>query len=139
MTSSRFSYQRLSSAGDIGVRGGEEGEEDIRSRRGRLRRKRRGWRLRRGSIGRPRIWIPSLRRFSRRKARQLSASWIKVWKRLKESRSHMGDLFAGNYLFMQVSPTPLGRLEGSFMRYDKHGMPSSKYLTSTKGSCITSL
>ncbi|KAL8193543.1 hypothetical protein R6Q57_026678 [Mikania cordata] len=51
--------------------------------------------------------IPSLRKFMRRKARVVMASMAKVFKRLKESQSHFGDLFAGNYLFLQVTPTPL--------------------------------
>ncbi|KAK9698950.1 hypothetical protein RND81_08G142900 [Saponaria officinalis] len=34
-------------------------------------------------------------------------SWAKFVKRIKESQSHFGDLFSGNYLFMQVSPTSL--------------------------------
>ncbi|GER33311.1 glycogen synthase [Striga asiatica] len=54
-----------------------------------------------------RLKIPSLRRFLRRKARVLKFAWKKVCKRLKESQSHFGDLFGGNYLFMQVTPTPL--------------------------------
>lgn len=52
--------------------------------------------------------IPGLRRFLRRKSRFFSSvrvSWCKVMRRLKESKSHMGDLFAGNYLLMQVNPT----------------------------------
>ncbi|KAJ9540292.1 hypothetical protein OSB04_026798 [Centaurea solstitialis] len=51
--------------------------------------------------------IPSLRKLLKRKARVVMASLRKVLKRLKESQSHFGDLFAGNYLFIQVTPTPL--------------------------------
>ncbi|KAJ8615529.1 hypothetical protein MRB53_034901 [Persea americana] len=98
MTSTKFSYHRLKNPGDVDVR---EEEREERSWRGRSNRKRSWWRLRRGWIRRPRIRIPRLRRFSRRKSRKLSASWIKIWKRLKESRSYIGDLFAGNYLLMQ--------------------------------------
>ncbi|KAL7100529.1 hypothetical protein ACP275_08G003100 [Erythranthe tilingii] len=54
-----------------------------------------------------RLKIPSLKRFLRRKARLVKLGLNKVYKRLKESQSHFGDLFAGNYLFMQVTPTPL--------------------------------
>lgn len=36
-----------------------------------------------------------------------SLSFSKILKRLKESQSHLGDIFAGNYLFMQVSPASL--------------------------------
>ncbi|KAI4388789.1 hypothetical protein MLD38_001087 [Melastoma candidum] len=51
-----------------------------------------------------------LERFLRRRAKFVAAvrvSCRKVIKRLKESQSHFGDLFAGNYLFLQVNPTPL--------------------------------
>ncbi|XP_023756238.1 uncharacterized protein LOC111904743 [Lactuca sativa] len=51
--------------------------------------------------------IPSLRKFMRRKARVVMLSMAKVVKRLKDSQSHFGDLFAGNYLFMQVNPSSL--------------------------------
>ncbi|KAH6792174.1 hypothetical protein C2S52_002651 [Perilla frutescens var. hirtella] len=54
-----------------------------------------------------RVKIPNLKRFLRRKARLVKFAWKKVCKRLRESQSHFGDLFAGNYLFMQVTPTPL--------------------------------
>lgn len=54
-----------------------------------------------------RVKIPSLKRFLRRKVRVVKVAWKKVYKRLKESQSHFGDLFAGNYLFMQVTPSPL--------------------------------
>ncbi|KAK4346244.1 hypothetical protein RND71_032583 [Anisodus tanguticus] len=53
-----------------------------------------------------RIKVPSLRNFLRRKARFSVAALAKTLKRLKESQSHFGDLFAGNYMFMQVTPTP---------------------------------
>ncbi|PIA51578.1 hypothetical protein AQUCO_00100163v1 [Aquilegia coerulea] len=55
------------------------------------------------------IRIPGLRRFLRKKDKIISAvkvSCNKVIQRLLEGKSHMGDLFAGNYLFMHVSPTP---------------------------------
>ncbi|GJT24822.1 hypothetical protein Tco_0894759 [Tanacetum coccineum] len=52
--------------------------------------------------------IPSLRKFfMRMRSRVIMASMSKVVKRLKESQSHFGDLFAGNYLFMQVNPGPV--------------------------------
>ncbi|KAH0697659.1 hypothetical protein KY290_015540 [Solanum tuberosum] len=54
-----------------------------------------------------RIKVPSLKKFLRRKSRLIVAALDKILKRLKESQSHFGDLFAGNYMFMQVSPTPL--------------------------------
>lgn len=38
---------------------------------------------------------------------RLRASWSKALERLKNGQAHMSDLFAGNYLFMQVnSSTP---------------------------------
>ncbi|KAL7140653.1 hypothetical protein ABFS83_08G003100 [Erythranthe nasuta] len=60
-----------------------------------------------GNSSSRRLKIPSLKRFLRRKARLVKLGLNKVYKRLKESQSHFGDLFAGNYLFMQVTPTPL--------------------------------
>ncbi|GFP84989.1 hypothetical protein PHJA_000642700 [Phtheirospermum japonicum] len=79
-----------------------------------------------------RVKIPSLKKFLRRKARLVKVAWIKVYKRLKESQSHFGDLFAGNYLFMQVTPTPLNyadiynnanKLSSSHL----HGLSSAGY------------
>ncbi|CAA3005396.1 Hypothetical predicted protein [Olea europaea subsp. europaea] len=61
-----------------------------------------------------RIEIPSLKRFLRRKARLVRIAWGKILRRLKESQSHFGDHFAGNYLFLQVTPTPL---KGADTRY----------------------
>ena len=37
----------------------------------------------------------------------MKIEWRKIWVRLKESRTHFGYLFAGNYLFTQINPTPL--------------------------------
>ncbi|CAA0823442.1 Unknown protein [Striga hermonthica] len=55
-----------------------------------------------------RVKIPRIKRLMMsRKASFVKIAWIKVCKRLKESRAHFGDLFAGNYMFMQVSPAPL--------------------------------
>ncbi|XP_010550272.1 PREDICTED: uncharacterized protein LOC104821171 [Tarenaya hassleriana] len=63
----------------------------------RLRRRRR----------RIRVRVHKLRRFLRKKAKGVRTGISKVLKRLKESQAHFGDLFAGNYLFMQVNPTCL--------------------------------
>lgn len=53
--------------------------------------------------------MPNLRRvLLRKKVRLVSTlrvSCAKVLKRLKDSHAHFGDLFAGNYLFVQVNPT----------------------------------
>lgn len=95
------------------------------------------------SLGRPRRWyrfrsrvpgrrrfklkIPSLRRVLRRRAKLVSSvkvSLKRVVKRLKESQSHLGDLFAGNYLFLQVSPTSLKCLDKG--HHDLNGL-SSRY------------
>lgn len=63
-------------------------------------------RLRRVPVRRRlRLRVPGLRRFLRRKARLVAAAVRTVVRRLKESQGHLGDLFAGNYLFLQVNPS----------------------------------
>lgn len=47
--------------------------------------------------------------------------------RLRESQSHLGDLFAGNYLFLQVNPSSV---KGLKKRHDLHGLPSTYSLPS---------
>ncbi|XP_057982998.1 uncharacterized protein LOC131167934 [Malania oleifera] len=116
----KFSYQRLRN------QGGSEDEEE-RYERVVIRRARSRSRVRvRVPIGkRLKVKIPSLRRFLRRKARLVLISWAKVVQRLKKSQSHLGDLFAGNYLFMQVSPTPLKFVEKSYVGHGAlQGLPS---------------
>ncbi|KAB2614019.1 hypothetical protein D8674_036335 [Pyrus ussuriensis x Pyrus communis] len=56
--------------------------------------------------------VPSLRRllFLRRRVKVISALCAKVVRRFKEGQSHFGDLFAGNYLFLQVNPSSLKAL-----------------------------
>lgn len=72
------------------------------------------------------IRIPGLGRLLRRKARLVKLGWRKVVSRLKESQSHFGDLFAGNYLFMQVSPTPLkAHVRKSLQNYPVADLSSS--------------
>ncbi|XP_011005566.1 PREDICTED: uncharacterized protein LOC105111806 [Populus euphratica] len=64
-----------------------------------------------------RLKDPSLGRLLRRRVKLVSAvrlSCAKVMKRLKEGQAHFGDLFAGNYLFIQVNPTPLKSFETSY-------------------------
>ncbi|KAF8408335.1 hypothetical protein HHK36_007484 [Tetracentron sinense] len=119
-STTKFSYHRLRNEGWF-----DEEEEEGEGVIGR----RRSWsRLRKvASKKRSKIRIPGLRRFLRRKARMLSAvriSWGRILKRLKDSQSHMGDLFAGNYMFIQVSPSPLKCVEKSFMGHDLHGLPA---------------
>ncbi|GAB4848054.1 hypothetical protein Ancab_002715 [Ancistrocladus abbreviatus] len=113
---SKFSYQRLKHEvivdEDDPLRLHQEREkETVFSRSSSRRSYSRSW-----SSTRPRrihlkrrlkIRIPGLRRFFNRKARLIRASWAKVVNRLKESQSHFGDLFSGNYLFMQINPTSL--------------------------------
>ncbi|KAF3780804.1 hypothetical protein EJ110_NYTH38424 [Nymphaea thermarum] len=55
---------------------------------------------------RSRLRVPSLGRFFKRRRSFLAAfraSCRKVVKRLVEGRAHFGELFAGNYMFMQVT------------------------------------
>ncbi|KAL8043714.1 hypothetical protein ABFX02_08G003200 [Erythranthe guttata] len=118
-SSIKVSYERLKKQDDD-ERLMEEDEEYKglmekamgRLRKSRLRRlhvnnSRRRSRSGKSSSIKSRLKIPSLKRFLRRKARLVKLGLNKVYKRLKESQSHFGDLFAGNYLFMQVTPTPL--------------------------------
>ncbi|KAK2661629.1 hypothetical protein Ddye_000203 [Dipteronia dyeriana] len=108
MMSSKFGYQRLRHGGGGG--GGEDDDDDGRDQR--VVMKSRNWfRFRRVHIRRRfRLKLPVLRK----KVRLVSAvrfSCAKVLKRLKESQAHFGDLFAGNYLFLQVNPTSLKCIE----------------------------
>lgn len=99
----KFPYQRLKQEDDID-------EYQLREYyKKALARSRTWYRFRKVPIRRRfKLKIPSLRRFIRRKAKLVSSirvSFARVVKRLKESQSHLGDLFAGNYLFLQVTPT----------------------------------
>ncbi|KAB1211712.1 hypothetical protein CJ030_MR6G022438 [Morella rubra] len=99
----KFSYQRL---------GHEGGFDDYDEERDGLVARSRNWfRFKRvPSRRRFKLKVPSLGRFLRRKVRLLSAvrvSWAGLVKRLKEGQAHFGDLFAGNYVFIQVNPTSL--------------------------------
>ncbi|OEL36196.1 hypothetical protein BAE44_0002789 [Dichanthelium oligosanthes] len=71
--------------------------------------RRRQWQQGRRRV-RPRLRISGLARALRRKAAavggRVRASVAKVARRLKEGRPYIGDLFAGNYMFMQVAPSP---------------------------------
>ncbi|KAK7260656.1 hypothetical protein RIF29_26890 [Crotalaria pallida] len=101
---SKFHYQKLRS------------EDEIRERV--ILRPKNWFRLRRIPIRRRfRLKVSSLRKLWRRKARLVSAmriSFAKVMKRFKDGQVHFGDLFAGNYLFMQVNPASLKYLEKEF-------------------------
>lgn len=85
----------------------------------------RRWRLR---LGRPRRWrrprlrILPLRQLLARRARLVRASLGRVVRRFKEGRSQLGELFAGNYLFVQVTPATLGAsLEKKAPQPGSHG------------------
>ncbi|KAF5479713.1 hypothetical protein F2P56_000511 [Juglans regia] len=116
----KFPYQRL---------GHDVGFDDHDEERDRVVMRSRGWyRFKRVSIRRRfRLKVPNLRRLLRRKVRLLSAvrvswSWAKVARRFKESQAHFGDLFAGNYLFVQVNPSSLKCLKRD---NDLNGLSSS--------------
>uniref|UniRef100_J3L7P5 Uncharacterized protein n=1 Tax=Oryza brachyantha TaxID=4533 RepID=J3L7P5_ORYBR len=98
-SSTRFSYRRLKKLPpapdlDYGGHGGAVGRRRVT------------WRRRR----RPRLRISGLTRALRRKAAAVGgavrASVTKVLRRLREGSPYVGDLFAGNYMFMQVPPSP---------------------------------
>ncbi|KAL0351064.1 UNVERIFIED_CONTAM: hypothetical protein Sradi_4255600 [Sesamum radiatum] len=82
-----------------------------------------------------RLKIPNLKRLLRRKVKVVKVAWKKMYKRLKESQSHFGDLFAGNYLFMQVTPTPFKYVlehQHNYVKthqhdHDVHAISSSGY------------
>ncbi|KAI3970391.1 hypothetical protein MKX01_024038 [Papaver californicum] len=122
----KLSYQRLIRNEEYEYDDEEDEEEEVE----RHIEKRRSWfkfkRL--GSKKRSKLKIPGLRRFLRRKARFLSSvrvSWSKVMKRMKESKSHMGDLFAGNYLLMQVNPTSFKSFSNRY-NLANHGVHTSQ-------------
>ncbi|XP_039020197.1 uncharacterized protein LOC120151962 [Hibiscus syriacus] len=90
----KFSYQRLTNEG------GEE--TSIRFKNARK------W-SRSAIKKRPKLRIPALRRFLRRRSRvflRLKLSWRKALKRLKNGQSHMNDLFGGNFLVLQPYHSP---------------------------------
>ncbi|KAL4352730.1 hypothetical protein GQ457_06G041140 [Hibiscus cannabinus] len=103
-SATKFSYQRL-----------KHEEEEVAGRA-------RPWlRLRRVSVKkRFRVRVPSLRRLLRKKVKLVRVSLGKVVKRLKESQAHFGDLFAGNYMFIQVNPATM-----RYCFFEKSGQPYS--------------
>ncbi|KAJ0975643.1 hypothetical protein J5N97_017608 [Dioscorea zingiberensis] len=119
MPSTSLSYQKLKKISS-------NSEEEVVARRRRWLKPRRRWR-------RPRVRVAGLRRILRKKANVVRAAVKKVVRRLKEGRPCIGELFAGNYMFMQVSPSPttLACLEKSFFAAHHHAIippPSSKSL-----------
>ncbi|XP_017974268.1 PREDICTED: uncharacterized protein LOC18600869 [Theobroma cacao] len=96
----KFSYQRLRNGDD------ELDVDDIGERL--TGRSRSFYRLKRIPVRRRfRLKVPSLKRFLRGKIKLVRLSFAKVMKRLKDSQSHFGDLFVGNYVFIQVNPTTM--------------------------------
>lgn len=74
--------------------------------------------------------IPSIRRLLRRKTKLVSSirvSFASVVKRLKESQSHLGELFAGNYLFLQVNPSTPFKCHNKASHDLKYGLSSGRY------------
>ncbi|KAF8648727.1 hypothetical protein HU200_064781 [Digitaria exilis] len=67
-------------------------------------------------LRRPRLRVSALARALRRRAAavggKVRASVAKVARRLREGRPYIADLFAGNYMFMQVAPSPTMALDG---------------------------
>ncbi|KAF3444543.1 hypothetical protein FNV43_RR14235 [Rhamnella rubrinervis] len=124
-SASRVPYQRLRNEGGLDL------YEDLEYQRAEKvlvsSRPRNFYRFRKVSFRRRfKLKIPSLRRILRRRAKLASAirvSFGRVVKRLKESQSHLNELFAGNYLFLQVNPASLKYLDKS---HDLHGL-SSRY------------
>ncbi|KAK8928774.1 hypothetical protein KSP39_PZI017303 [Platanthera zijinensis] len=107
-----FSYQKL----QRNPQGGEEDADEeqlVLARRSIIDAggRRLWWRRRRyWNWRRPKLRVAGLlRRALRGKVAGIRsavrASAGKVMKRLKEGRPYVGDLFAGNYLFMQVNPS----------------------------------
>lgn len=79
----------------------------------------RGRRRQRRGSGRPRrrlrAWGALARALRRRAAAagaRVRASIARVARRLRDGRPYVGDLFAGNYMFLQVSPTMAGAADG---------------------------
>ncbi|KAK9995607.1 hypothetical protein SO802_020293 [Lithocarpus litseifolius] len=121
MASANFSYYKLKQ---------ESWLIDEESKEERSLRKIRRWSEITRSLGRrrPKVQIPGLRRFLRKKKRffnRLKVSWRKALKRLKNGQVHMNDLFGGTYLVMQFNyGTTLRCGERPYMGHGLHGMPS---------------
>ncbi|MQM01752.1 hypothetical protein Taro_034501 [Colocasia esculenta] len=111
----RLPYQKLQKPPPE-LDGGFAAEEEDLQRRGSRAAgggDRRRWQLRLGGRRgrrwwrRPRVRILPLRRLLGRRARLVRASLGRVVRRFREGRSHLGEIFAGNYLFVQVTPAPV--------------------------------
>ncbi|XP_047336959.1 uncharacterized protein LOC124940479 [Impatiens glandulifera] len=105
----RFSYQRLryeeeDDGDELGAKKREIGVEKKEKKKNRRKMRLRRWKRKiivRIRIGRLKRWL-----MRRKASKVVAASLAKVATRLKESQSHFGDLFAGNYLFLQINPPP---------------------------------
>ncbi|KAL4634214.1 hypothetical protein ACB092_04G183300 [Castanea dentata] len=121
MASANFSYYKLKQ---------ESWLIDEESKEERSLIKIRTWPKIRRSPGRrrPKLRIPGLRRFLRKKKKffnRVKVSWRKALKRLKNGQVHMNDLFGGSYLVMQYNySTPFRCGERPYMGHGLHGMPS---------------
>ncbi|KAF9606669.1 hypothetical protein IFM89_027713 [Coptis chinensis] len=116
-SNTKFFYKRLRK-----YSGFEEEEERLIERTTRL-----SWIKRFALKKKPKVRIPGLRRFFRKKKVLFTNARFSVEKILNwfmESRSHLGDIFAGNYFFLQVSPSSLKCSDKSFMGHHLHGLPS---------------
>lgn len=117
---SRFSYQKLKKLATATTQQYDREEEEydghvhalqqptrfqeLSRRISWLRLRRRRWRPR----PRVRVQIARLGRLVRRKARVVRGAVRKVVKRIRDGSPYIGELFAGNYMFMQVTPSPGG-------------------------------
>ncbi|CAN0924972.1 hypothetical protein LINGRAHAP2_LOCUS34493 [Linum grandiflorum] len=81
----------------------------------RKRSRRRRRRRRRPSSSFFRLKVSSLvRRRRNAMVKMFRVSIRKVLKRFKEGQDHFGDLFAGNYLFLQINPSSLKSLQKAY-------------------------
>ncbi|XP_038889218.1 uncharacterized protein LOC120079105 [Benincasa hispida] len=126
----KFRYRRLSYS--------EEFEEAFGRYRGGeriLKRSKRWFRIRKASsIGRrlKKLRIPSLRKLLRRKSQLVNAmrgSISKILKRFRDGEAYLGDLFAGNYLFLQVNPSSMKCLKNHH-RFPLQNFPQTYSLPS---------
>ncbi|KAK4257007.1 hypothetical protein QN277_006655 [Acacia crassicarpa] len=110
MTSgAKFSYQRLQNESELD----EETTLETRLK------KAKAWLKFKSLAGRrrPKVRVPRLKRFLRKRSkflRSFKVSWRKALLRLKNGQSHLNDLFGGNFLFMHCNPTPFSMSHGLY-------------------------
>ncbi|KAF2282874.1 hypothetical protein GH714_043358 [Hevea brasiliensis] len=120
----RFSYHKLRRGGFLEDEDAHEEERAFRRIRNFSRLGVRGFSINRRRV---KLRIPGLRRFLRKRSRFISrvkVSWDKALERLKSGQAHMHDLFRGNFLVMQVCPTPF---KCGDQRPYPHSLPASRY------------